>query len=117
KAARHSTTLLVLRARDIWPITRPSTFLSLFIFTPAFLVNWSFIPSCLLRGLLLLDACVKRVINECGTLCGLIIILRQKGKSAADQLQSTCSRMVVQLAFDIRRLHDAGHLQQYRIVS
>ena len=25
--------------------------------------------------------------------------------------------MVVQLTFDVRRLHDAGHFQQYRIVS
>src|SRR5205823_13549306 len=37
-ATRHSTTLLVLCARDIWPNTRRGMFLSLFIFTPAFLL-------------------------------------------------------------------------------
>src|SRR5216684_7840040 len=77
---------------------------------------WFFVPDCLLRGLVLLDACVKCVINECGTLCGLIIILRQKGKSTADQLQPESSRMVVQLACDVRCLHDVGHFQKNGIM-
>src|SRR6266508_5197762 len=78
-ATRHRTTLLVLRARDKLMNTLRVILLSLFIFIPPFL----FVPW-LLWGLVLLDACVKRVINECRTLCGLIIILRRKGKSPAD---------------------------------
>src|SRR6266404_4802201 len=69
-------------------------------------------PGWLLRRLVLLDACVKRVINECGTLCGFIIILRQKGKSTTDQLQPTSCRMIVQLACDVRCLHGVGYFQE-----
>src|SRR5213076_1931239 len=67
---------------------------------------------CLFRGLVLLNACVERVINECGALRGLVVILRQKGKSTTDQLQPTSCRMIVQLAFDVRCLHDVGYFQE-----
>ena len=82
-------------ARDEWINAVEKIFLRLLIFMSAFLSRLGVSP----WGLVLLDARVERVINECGTLCGLIIILRQKGKSAADQLQPMSGGMVVQLAF------------------
>ncbi len=69
-----------------------------------------FLPSLLLGGVFL-DACVERVVNKCGALCGLMIVVRHERKSAADQLQAASCLVVIQLTLDIRRLHDASHFQ------
>src|SRR5437870_4907376 len=87
------------------------------LFSFSCLPFFSFLSSFLLRGLVLLNARVERVINERGVLCGLRVIVCYQRKSAADYLQAASCWVVVQLTFDVRRLHDAGHFQQYRIVS
>ncbi len=46
-----------------------------------------------------------------------MIVVRHQRESAANQLQTVSGRVIVQLAFDVCCLHDAGHLQQCRILT
>src|SRR5437879_9982014 len=56
-------------AREIYgPIPDAACFCLFSFSLLPFFSFWFFIPDCLLRGLVLLDACVKCVINECGPL-------------------------------------------------
>jgi hypothetical protein len=57
----------------------------------------------------ILDARVERVIDECSAPRRFVIILRHYWKSMTDQLQSACSRVIIELISKISSLNDASH--------